>query len=203
MRNLVSAALIIGGSLWTLFWTFHTIAHGPMNPAPTTGRFLRLSSMEHGMLMTLSSGPFLAFGWLGLVRTLSGRGSGLRWTGAVVGAAGFAAFYAAAFAALRFPESVWPFASGGMLALLIGLFLFAIGFAGAEGRPRFVRWLPLAAALGMPGITYLRRPVSPLLESEILGYLMLESVGALFGCCWIAIAIASSTTAKAAAAREA
>lgn len=120
MRRLFPAALIIGGSLWILFWTFHTIAHGPMNPAPTTGRFLGLSSMDHGMLMALSSGPFLAFGWLGLARSMPGRGFLLRWTGAAVGAGGIAAFFAAAFASFRFPASVWPLASGGMLALLIG-----------------------------------------------------------------------------------
>jgi|GEM_PF-6406978 len=52
-RRLYGVAAILGASAWLLFWTFHTIAHGPKNPAPIDGTFLDRTALDWARTMML------------------------------------------------------------------------------------------------------------------------------------------------------
>lgn len=201
MRNRFEWFLIAGGLLWIALWTAHTIAHGPLNPAPETGRFLGRSSLFYATWSMFLSPVTLSVGWAGLHRYAQGRWKVARTAGSLVGFAGLLVTFIAGccgmFAIFRDGAanadygSVWTINAVGQLLLLAGTLVFGIGFARVSNFNRILRFIPLTVALLIPLISYLRQPGSPLLDmGPTIGYVLLESLGALFGICWIVLGIA-------------
>jgi len=199
--------LIVGGFLWIVFWTGHTIAHGPLNPAPETGRFLGMSSMFYGTWMMFLTPVPLSLGLIGLHGFTTGGWRIVRTIGFICAMLGFLIiFIAGSVGLLAFFQqgfvntdlgSVWFIGILGQLMLLAGTLIFGIGFLRGSNFGVAVRIVPTAVALLIPIISYLRRPGSALLEwGSVAGYVLLGSIGALFGICWIVLGLASSRRKK-------
>lgn len=199
--------LIAGGFLWIVLWTGHTIAHGPLNPAPETGRFLGMSSMFYATwLMFLVPVP-LSLGWIGLHRFTTGGWRVVRTIGFIctilslllifiAGCISILAFIQQGFVETDFGP-VWYIYALGQLMLLAGTFLFGIGLLKGTNFGILVKLVPIAVVILIPLISYLRRPGSTLLEwGPVAGYVLLESMGALLGICWIILGLASYRSKK-------
>lgn len=182
-RRFFGTAAIIGGIVWLIFWTFHTIAHGPQNPAPTSGTFLGYTSLEHARLMMLIASPLLIIALIGLVQH-EGKRLGR------IGRVGI--FCTLSALAIMFSVSVglgpWMLYALSVLGLCSGLVLLGIGTLKLKEWSFWSRCAPLITSIVIPLIVVMRLPGSPVLKSgDVSGYVLLEAIGAALAYCWIAI----------------
>lgn len=177
-------AAILGGSLWIVFWTFHTLAHGPLNPAPPDGTFLGLHSMQHARIMMLVSPPFLLLGLGGVLHRLRGE---LGWAGRAGGA--LLALSLAGMTLFGAGVGSWEVYAGSVAGVCAGMVLLGASMLATRALPAWSRGVPLAVALLLPALAAARTPGSPLLGGAT-GYLLLESLGVVFGAGWIALGAA-------------
>jgi hypothetical protein len=184
--RLCGAAAVLGGLLWMLFWTFHTLAHGPENPAPTDGTFLGLRALEHASIMMLVSPPFLLLGLGGIHHRLR---SELGLPGHA--GAGLVALSLGVMVLVSSGVGPWMLYAASVAGLCSGLLLLGAAMLRSRGLPPWSRAIPLAVALALPAIVLARAPASPLLRlGDAAGYFLLESLGVVFGLGWIALGIA-------------
>lgn len=182
-RKLSGSAAIMGGVVWLVFWTFHTIAHGPRNPAPTDGTFLGYTALEHAQFMMRSAPPFLMLALIGL----------LHYEWRELGKVGRAGVFST-LAALATMWSVstglgsWALYAVSVVGLCLGLALLGIGTLHLRGWAMWSRWAPLSMSMVIPAIVAARWPGSPLLRAgDAVGYGLLEGIGVAFMLCWVAI----------------
>lgn len=201
MKRNFERYLIVGGLLWIILWTGHTIAHGPLNPAPETGRFLGQSSMFYAVWMMFLAPMPLALGWAGFYRYIEGKWRVSRLIGEILGIAGLLTSFiggcAGVFAFIRHGfnhadlEIVWLIIVFGQIMLLLGLLVFSIGMLRSRTFGLAVRLIPLAVAFSLPLLHFLRRPSSSLLDwGPVTGYTLLAAIGVLFGLNWIVLGLA-------------
>ncbi len=182
-RPLYGGAAILGGLVWLVFWTFHTVAHGPRNPAPTEGTFLGYTALEHAERMMLIAPPLLAVALIGLLRY---EWHGLR----VLGRTGLGCTLAAlaAMGLVSAGLGPWTLYALSVVGLCLGLVLLGVGTRRLIGWPSWSRLAPLIASIAIPLLVAARWPGSPLLRAgDVVGYALLEGIGVAFALCWIAL----------------
>jgi hypothetical protein len=192
--------LIVGGIAWILFWTFHTIAHGPSNPSPRTGRFLGLSSDYYGYLAMVIASPLLAIGWVKQFKFPSFKGNWLIYTSIIVGLIGLLTLFCIGVLGLfqtlitfgnQYDGLLWYFYIVGLLLVIICLIIYGIGLFKVKKISIWFKVTPWLMILLPFVFSVLRQPNSPLLEKgDFFGFLLLELVGGLFGLGWIILGIA-------------
>lgn len=152
-------------------------------------------------LMFLTPAP-LIIGWIGLHKYTVGRWRGIRVSGAICGMMGLlVTFIAGCMGILAFIQQgfakadlgpVWFIGAPGLMLMLLGTLIFGIGFLKGSNFKLAVKIVPLMIALLIPFISYLRQPVSPMLEwGSAVGYALLEVLGVIFGAGWIILGLAS------------
>ncbi len=155
-RTISGSASILGGVVWLVFWTFHTIAHGPSNPAPTDGTFLGYTSLEHAQLMMLIAPPSLVLGLLGMLQH--------EWEGlGMVGRAGLFCTLAALGAMWSVSTGLgsWAIYALSIVGLCLALVLLGVGTLRLKSWPIGSRWAPLATSIVLPLIVAARPQGQP------------------------------------------
>lgn len=182
-RRLAGTAALLGGAIWLVFWTFHTIAHGPRNPAPTDGTFLGLTALEHAQRMLLIAPPLLTVALIGMLR--------YEWAGlGRVGRTGLLCTCGALATMCLVSAGLgpWVLYALSVVGLCLGLFLLGLGTRHLNDWPMWSRWAPLATSIVIPLIVVARWPGSPLLVAgPAVGYALLEGIGLALALCWFAL----------------
>ena len=174
-------AAMLGGLAWIGFWSLHTLAHGPDNPAPTTYTVLGHTADDWGTLMLRTATIPLIVGLLGLTHRYGRRLGRLGFVGAVVALVGLLMLLAAGLGI-----SGWMLYMLGAAVTSVGLILFGLAALRGGVLPWWRRGLPLLMGGLPPLIDVVRQPGSPLLEqSDLVGYLLLERYGVVFGVGWL------------------
>jgi drug/metabolite transporter (DMT)-like permease len=181
IRRWTGLAGMLGGLIWIIFWSLHTLAHGPDNPAPTGHAVWGHTSEEWALLMFRVAAIPLIAGLLGLAHWHGKRLGIVGWAGVVISLLGLLMLLATGLAI-----GAWILYALGAVVTYGGLILFGLGVVRARVLPRWSGGLLLLMGCLPPVIDRLRQPGSPFLEqSDLIGYLLLESYGAVFGIGWL------------------
>ncbi len=178
-------AAILGGSLWVFLWSLHTIAHGPKNPAPPDGMVLGYTAFTYRRIMMVVA-PVPLFVFLVALMTDAVR---RRHHGIVVGAIlcgiGFSLIFLVGIGI-----AAWVLYALGCVLVYVGLLIIGVTRWYIKTAPRMSWIVPLAMGLLIPCFELARTPSSPLLHlGDLVGYVLLESLGMAFGLGWIALGL--------------
>lgn len=181
--RVAAAAAILGGCLWILLWSFHTIAHGPENPAPPDGTFLGYTAFTYGrIMMVVASVPLLVF-LVGLMNDAIRKHHHGVVGGAITCLIGFSLMFLAGVGI-----AAWVLYALGLAIVCAGLLIIGTTRWYLKITPRMNWIVPLAMGLLVPGLALARTPGSPLLRlGDTVGYLLLEALGMTFGLGWVAL----------------